>query len=78
MSHNSTEKLVKMANQIGSFFAAQRYPESVAGMTEHIMKFWDPRMRAAIIEHVAHGGEGLESIAIEAVKRLPPVAGAEA
>ena len=78
MSHNSTEKLVKMANQIGSFFAAQRQPESISGMADHLMKFWDPRMRAAIIEHVAHGGDGLEPIALEAVKRLLPVVVADA
>jgi formate dehydrogenase subunit delta len=42
-------------------------------MAEHLMKFWDPRMRALIIEHVAHGGTGLDPIALEAVKKLPPV-----
>jgi hypothetical protein len=30
-------------------------------------------MRAAIIEHAAHGGAGLDPFALEAVKRLPPV-----
>ena len=73
MSHNSIERLVKMANQIGAFFGAQKASHSAAGMAEHLMKFWDPRMRAAIIDHVAHGGEGLDPVALEAVKKLPPV-----
>jgi formate dehydrogenase subunit delta len=73
MSHNSVDKLVKMANQIASFFCAQKGGDPVAGMVEHLMKFWEPRMRAAIIDHVAHGGDGLDAFAMEAVKRLPAV-----
>mgnify|MGYP006278870983 CR=1 FL=1 len=70
MSHNSVDKLVKMANQIASFFSAQNASQSVSGMTDHLKKFWDPRMRAVIIEHVNHGGAGLDPLAIEAIKRL--------
>ncbi len=73
MSHNSVDKLVKMANQIASFFCAQKSGDPVAGMAEHLTKFWEPRMRAEIIDHVAHGGAGLEPFAIEAIKRLPAV-----
>ncbi|BDV33376.1 hypothetical protein SS37A_09050 [Methylocystis iwaonis] len=69
MSHDSVEKLVKMANQIGSFFGAQKIG-AAAGMAEHLRKFWAPHMRATISEHVSHGGAGLEPIAIEAVKIL--------
>ncbi len=70
MSHNSADKLVKMANQIGKFFAAQRASDQVAGTVEHLNKFWDPRMRAAIVEHVKHGGAGLDPVPLEAVKLL--------
>ena len=73
MSHNSVDKLVKMANQIATFFTAQKSGDPVAGMAEHLAKFWEPRMRASIIEHAAHGGAGLDPFALEAVKRLPPV-----
>lgn len=69
MSHDSVEKLVKMANQIGAFFGAQKIG-AAAGMAEHLRKFWAPHMRATISEHVSHGGAGLEPIAIEAVKIL--------
>lgn len=70
MSHNPVDKLVKMANQIGDFFVAQRAHEPASGMAEHLRKFWDPAMREKIIDHVNHGGRGLDAIAIEAVKRL--------
>ena len=77
MSHNAVDKLVKMANQIGKFFVGQKHPEGVASMTEHLKKFWDPKMRNTIIEHVEHGGAGLDPIAMEAVKRLKPPAGSD-
>ncbi len=56
MSHNKVDKLVKMANQIGTFFAAQKNIDQAALTAEHLSKFWDPRMRDTIIDHVAHGG----------------------
>lgn len=76
MSHNSAEKLVKMANQIGKFFSAQKAPQPAASMTDHLRKFWDPRMRKQIIDHVSHGGAGLDPISLEAVQRLSDPAGA--
>lgn len=74
MSHKTTtDRLVYMANQIATFFASQPQTAAVAGTREHIEKFWDPRMRAAIAEHVAHGGAGLSPIAKEALEGLKPL-----
>jgi formate dehydrogenase subunit delta len=70
MSHNSVDKLVKMANQIGKFFAAQKSSDSVAGMVDHLKRFWDPRMREAIVAHVQHGGAGLDEVPLAAVQKL--------
>jgi len=53
----SPDKLVYMANQIRNFFAHQGEDKAVASIVDHITKFWDPRMRSAIIAHVAAGGE---------------------
>ena len=77
MSHNSVDKLVKMANQIGKFFAAQKASESASNMADHLKKFWDPRMRRAIVEHANQGGAGLDPIALDAVKRLAHPQGAD-
>ena len=30
------------------------------GITEHIRKFWDPRMRKQIMAHLEAGGAGLD------------------
>ncbi len=61
MSHDKTaEKLVYMANQIGTFFSSQGSDHAVTGIAEHIRKFWDPRMRQTIFAHLEHGGAGLD------------------
>ncbi len=40
------EKLVRMANQIGTFFEAMPdHAEAVEGIAQHLQKFWEPRMR---------------------------------
>ena len=65
--------LVKMANQIESFFRADPDPEAaVAAIESHLRRYWDPRMRREIIAHCAAGGEGLGDLARRAVGRLPP------
>jgi formate dehydrogenase subunit delta len=62
--------MVHMANQIALFFASYPREEAVAGVTDHLKKFWEPRMRKQIMEYVARGGGGLHELAIEAVKHL--------
>jgi formate dehydrogenase subunit delta len=66
----SPDKLVYMANQIGKFFASQGPDKAPAGIAEHIAKFWDPRMRAAIFAHLEAGGAGLDPPVREAVDKL--------
>jgi formate dehydrogenase subunit delta len=67
------EKLVVMANQIAKFFAAQGHDRAVPQITDHIEKFWDPRMRRQILEYVAGGGAGLDPLALEAIRALKDV-----
>jgi formate dehydrogenase subunit delta len=68
----SPEKLVYMANQIGKFFASQGAAKAPAAIAEHLQKFWDPRMRTAIVAHLNAGGAGLDPFVREAVERLRP------
>jgi formate dehydrogenase subunit delta len=67
MSH---DRLIYMANQIGKFFQSQGHDKAVAGITEHIRKFWDPRMRSAITAHLEAGGAGLDPDVRSAVETL--------
>jgi len=62
--------MIHRANQIALFFASYPHDQAVAGVTDHLQKFWERRMRAQIIEYVSHGGQGLHELALEAVKRL--------
>jgi formate dehydrogenase subunit delta len=70
MSASSSDTLVRMANQIADFFKIQSEAGAVAGTADHISRFWDPRMRAKMAEHLAHGGEGLNPIALKAVQQV--------
>ena len=64
------EMLVRMANQMEDFFKSQSHDSAVAGIEEHIRKYWDPRMRKAMAEHLASGTEtGLKPLAREAAER---------
>jgi formate dehydrogenase subunit delta len=68
MSHD--DRLIYMANQIGKFFEIQGHDKAVPGIAEHIQKFWDPRMRAAIFVHLDAGGDGLDPNVRDAIASL--------
>ena len=65
------ERLVTMANDIASYFAAEPdHAAAVEGIRDHLTKFWDPVMRRQLKAHITAGGDGLQSLAREAVERL--------
>jgi formate dehydrogenase subunit delta len=66
----SPDKLVYMANQIGRFFASQTREDAVAGIAEHIMKFWDPRMRRTMLAHLDEQAAALDPPVRAAMERL--------
>ncbi len=67
---STTDRLVYMANQMATFFKAQPHDAAVAGVADHIKKFWDPRMKSLMAAHVAAGGVGLDAVALEALRGL--------
>ncbi|HEY1412497.1 MAG TPA: formate dehydrogenase subunit delta [Rhodopila sp.] len=67
MSH---DKLAYMANQIGRFFQSQKPDVAVDGIEDHILKFWDPRMRKAIVAQLAEGQIELDPLVRQAVERI--------
>lgn len=62
--------MVHDANGIALFFATYPHEEAVAGVADHIRKYWERRMRDQIEEYVANGGAGLHPLILEALKRL--------
>ena len=66
--HGGAQQLVKMANDIGNFFRAEPDREdAIAGIANHIAKFWTKRMRQKL---AAHGESGLDELPREALRRL--------
>jgi formate dehydrogenase subunit delta len=66
----SPDRLIYMANQIGKFFSSQRGKDPAVGISDHLRKFWDPRMRKAIVAHAQQGGAGLDPVVLQAVRAL--------
>lgn len=86
---NNIDHLIKLANRIGAFFDA--FPdraEGLEGVANHIEKFWEPRMRVAMLNFLKENPSGktereaLSPIALEAIttntQRLAPKASANA
>jgi formate dehydrogenase subunit delta len=67
MSH---DKLAYMANQIGRFFQSQKQDTVVAAIEDHILKFWDPRMRRAIMAQLADGSIELDPPVRQAIEKM--------
>ena len=70
----SPDRLIHMANQIGKFFQSQGQGKAVPGIAEHIRKFWEPRMRTAILAHLDAGGAGLDPDVRDAIASLKTTA----
>ena len=56
--HDQSVQLIKMANQIGTFFEAQT-PSDAGAATQaiaaHLKSFWAPSMRLALVESFDQG-----------------------
>ena len=62
--------MVRMANQIAAFFNGAGHELAVKDSAEHINKFWEPRMRKALIAYLEKGGEGLDPTILEAASLI--------
>jgi formate dehydrogenase subunit delta len=66
-----------MANDIARYFASEpEREEAVAGIAMHLRRFWDPRMRTALLAHWRDtDGAGLHELARDALAQLSADAG---
>ncbi len=64
-------RLIHDANEIAKYFAAYPREEAIAGIADHITKFWNPRMRAELQAMLAEGEASLHALVREAAVRLP-------
>ena len=69
----NVEHLVSMANDIAAFFDSEPDKKvAVEGVRFHIARYWEQRMRRAIVEHLQKGGAGLTPTARSAIEKLAP------
>ena len=68
----SIEKLTRMANQIAGFFRSYPEDQALAGIRDHLVAFWTPGMRDAILRHANREGEGLDPLVVQALRKAQP------
>jgi len=66
----TSKQMIHMANQIAQFFHAYPHDEAVAGVADHLNKFWERRMQAQIFGYADSGGDGLDALVLEAIARM--------
>lgn len=67
----SNDRLIRMANQIATFFRSYPEDEAVAGIHKHIVAFWTPKMRDTLAEHGPKPESGLDPLALRALHEQP-------
>jgi formate dehydrogenase subunit delta len=71
----SPDKLIYQVNQIATFFRSKPHAEGVAGVANHLNRYWEPRMRRQFFSMIEAGGKGFDPLVIEAapaVRRPAP------
>jgi formate dehydrogenase subunit delta len=68
------DKLVRMANQVGDFYAAMPEREATEGAASHLRLYWTPKMIREIIALADQSHPGLNAVAACAVQSLKETA----
>jgi formate dehydrogenase subunit delta len=64
---------VRLANDVAAQFAHRPLDDAAQAVAAHLQAFWEPRMRAALLDHLAAGGAGLDPVAVRAASLLRAV-----
>lgn len=67
---SNQDRLIYMVDQIARNFAALGHDHAVEATADHIVSFWDPRMKAQILSIAETQPERLSSAAASAIERL--------
>jgi len=70
VSAGKLDKLARMANQIGDFYAAMPESEAAAGAASHLRQFWTPKMIRELLAFAETGRAGLNPTAAHAIAAL--------
>ncbi len=74
MTSGKIDKLVRMANQIGDFYASMPENEATLGAANHLKRYWTPKMIREIVVFAENGHAGLNPTAARAVESLKSAA----
>jgi formate dehydrogenase subunit delta len=67
---DNAKNLVRMANQIASFFTSYPEEQGTEETAMHILRSWHPRMRQELFAHAVDHGDELHPLALLAIKKL--------
>jgi formate dehydrogenase subunit delta len=70
VTNEKSAKLVRMANQIGAFYAAMPDGEATTGAASHLRAYWTPKMIDELLAFASQGQGGLNPTAAHAVEAL--------
>lgn len=68
---SNDDRLLRMANQIASFFRSYPEEEAVAGIHKHIVAFWAPQMIAALRRYIPEAGDRVDAYVVQAMQEQP-------
>lgn len=63
-------KIIRMANQIATYFDSRPEAERLAGIAAHINDFWEPRMRTHLFELAASQSGNFKALVIESLPMI--------
>ena len=66
----NAEPVIQQANEIALKFRAFPRERTIEGIRDHLDKFWERAMRDQLIALVSRGGDGLDELVVEAVRRM--------
>lgn len=70
MAMSNDDKLVYMVNQIARNFGAMAHDHAVEAVTDHLVHFWDPRMKARIVTLAAERPGELQPVSAASIAQL--------
>ena len=65
---NVEAKIIRMANQIATYFDSRPAPDRASGIADHINDFWEPRMRIQLFDLLARRSEAFKQSVVESAQ----------
>jgi formate dehydrogenase subunit delta len=63
-------KLIRMANQIATYFDSRPEAERVSGIAAHINDFWEPRMRTQLLDLLVKRSDVFKAHVVESLPHI--------